>query len=294
MLAMNYLFFAFLAATCFAVSQLLNKLLSKHSIENKDSLMAFFMITTCSFAVFLLPFVPWTLPSFEVIKLLLITTSTFLLGYYCFFTGIFDTDASTTAPLFQLQAVLVGLLAFLFLGEKFPAQNYVWLALLLLGAGFVSYTQGMTWKSFLRKGVLFVLAMQVFHAVSNLFIGILLKQISPIQILFYEDILIGVLCIPYLLWRKPKLNYSVKQIAPMFLSTYVVGIGVISLFTAFKVNLTVSSVIGLLSAPMVFVISVLASRFSPQLLEHHSAKVYTIRAIGLGIIFLAALKVALG
>jgi drug/metabolite transporter (DMT)-like permease len=291
---MNYIFWALLAAVCFALSQVINKLLSKHTINNKDSLMAYFMLTTFSFDLFLLPFVPWTLPNLEVIKLLIIITAAFLLGYYCFFAGIFDADASTFAPLFQMQAGLVGLLAFLFLGERFPLQNYAWMALLLGGAILVSFTEKMTPKSFLRKGIVMILLMQVCHAFSNLYVGYALKQISPVQILFWENILIGLIFVVFTLWKKPRLKYKRSHIMPMFVSSYIVGIGVISLFKAFSQNLTLSSIIGLSSAPIVFLISLIASRFSPTFLEHHPLKVYVVRGIGLLIILFGAYKIVTG
>jgi hypothetical protein len=120
-----------------------------------------------------------------------------------------------------------------------------------------------------------------------------LTFVSPVQLLFWEYLLIEVIAIVFWVIKRPKMNYAFPQVWPMFLSSYIVGIGVISLFSAYAQNLTVSSVIGLLSSPIVFLISILASRFSPQLLEHHSAKVYFIRAIGLIIILIGAVKISL-
>ena len=292
---MNYIFLAFIAASCFALSQVITKLLSKHSIDNKDSMMAYFMLTTFSFAFFLIPFVPLSLPSFEVLKLIFISNTAFLVGYYFFFTGIYDADASSFAPLFQLQAGLIGVLAFLFLGERFPAHSYFWLAILILGAVLVSLDEDMTPKSFLKKGILFIILMQIFHAVSNLFVGITLKSTTPVQFLFWENLMIGAICIVFILLRRPKMNYKFKTVvAPMIVSSYIVGIGVVALFEAFKQNLTISSVVGLLSAPIVFVISIIASRFSPKFLEHHTTKVYLIRGIGMLIILLGVYKITTG
>lgn len=291
---MNYLFFAFLAAVCFAVGQILNKLLSKHSIDNKDTMMAYFMLSTFSFGVVLLPFVPLTIPSIEALKLIVVIASTVLLGYYSFFSGIFDTDASSFAPLFQLQAGLVGILAFIFLGERFPIQNYFWMGLLIIGAILVSIDEKMTIKSFFNKGMALILLMQVFHAIANLFVGFTLKQLTPIQILFWENMMIGLICLVFILIKKPKMNLKIAKAAPMFLSSFVIGIGIISIIRAFSENLTISSVIGLLSAPIVFVVSLLASKFSPTFLEHHPTKVYLIRGAGLLVILLGAYRIALG
>jgi drug/metabolite transporter (DMT)-like permease len=282
------------SAICFSFSQILNKLMSKHSIDNKNSMMGYFMLATATFAIFLLPFIPLTIPPLPVLGTLAAAVALFLIGYYLFFSGIFHADASSFAPLFQMQAGLVGLLAFLFLGERFPLQNYAWMVLIILGAILVSFNEKMTVKSFLNKGILLILLMQVFHATSNLLIGFVLKSMSPIQLLFWEDISVGIVFLCFYLLKKPKMNYAPKQIAPMFLSTYIVGVGIIALFQAFSQNLTVSSVIGLLSAPIVFVITIIASHFSPTFLEHHPPKVYLVRGIGLLIILLAAYKITLG
>ena len=90
------------------------------------------------------------------------------------------------------------------------------------------------------------------------------------------------------------MRYSAKAISPMFVATFVSAVGGIFLSRAFEENVTISSAIGLLNAPLVFVVSVLASRFVPELLEHHSVKVYMVRGLGLGIILLGAFKIATG
>lgn len=288
---MSYIIYALVAAFCFGVSQILNKLLSKHSINNSESLMAYFMMATFVFGLFLVPFVPLTIPTLYQLLLMFVATSAFLLGYYLFYKGIFTADASTFAPLFQLQAGLIAFLAFLFLGERFPLQNYFWMALLVIGTILVLYNEKMSLKNFITKGVAFILGMQVLHAVSNLFVGFILKEVSSLQLLFWEDMMIGILLVLFLVAKKPKLKYPVSQVYPMFISSFVVGLGVIALFEAFAQNLTISSVIGLLSAPMVFVVSLLASKISPTFLEHHSTKVYVVRGVGLLVILLGAYKI---
>lgn len=291
---MNYIFFAFLAAVCFGTSNIINKILSKHSINNTDSLMAYFMLSTSIFGFFLIPFVDLSSFGPAVFQLVLPATLFFLVGYYFFYKGVFSADASTFAPLFQLQAGLIAILAYIFLGERFPLVNYFWIALMTLGTIFVSYNEKLSFKSFLSKGVLFIIGMQVMHAISNIFIGKTLVVFSPVEILFWENMLIGILFLLFYFFRKPKLNYPLAHTYPMFISSFVVGIGVISLFTAFQVNLTISSVIGMLSAPLVFVVSLIASTFSPAFLEHHPAKVYWVRGIGLAILLLSAYMISVG
>jgi drug/metabolite transporter (DMT)-like permease len=291
---MSYLIFAFFAATCFAIGQIINKLLSKHSIDNPDSLMAYFMIATFSFSLFLSPFVPLTLPSLPILGLVALTTLIFLVGYYCFFVGVFDADASSIAPIFQMQAALVGLLAFVFLGERFPLSNYLWMSILILGGILVSFDERMSPKSFLRRGIILILLMQLLHATTNLCVGFILKELSALQLVFWENLIIGLLSLVFIAVKRPRLDYEPKIIAPMFLSSYIASVGVLSLFQAFSQNLTISSIIGLLSAPMVFVVSVIASRLSPTFLEHHSSNVYLVRGFGLLIILLGVYKIMVG
>ena len=289
-----YIYQALFAAVCFALGTLINKFQSKHSINNKDSLMAYFMLSSASFSLLLLPFVSFELPSLQVWLLLLASAIPFLVGYYFFYWGILTTDASSVAPLFQVQAALIGIWAFLFLGERFPLINYFWMVLMLVGAVLISFTKSMSVKSFFNRGVGFILLMQVFHSVSNVFIGFVLKQLSPVDLLFWQNFIIFVALILFIVSKRPTLKYHPREIAPMFLTSTIIGAGVVSLFTAFSQNLTISSLLGLLSAPIVFVVSVIASRFYPQLLENHPPKVYLVRGIGLTIIITSAIFISFG
>ncbi len=289
---MTYITFALLAAICFSLSLVVSKLASKHSIDNPDSLISYFLLTS----LFLLPFLAIiakpTLPNPNTLFLIFITQSTFIIGYYYFYKGIFTTDASSFAPLFQLQAILIAILAYLFLGETFPASNYLWGILIITGAILVNYNENTSLKAFMQKGTFFILIMQVFHSISNLFIGITLKQINFLQLAFWGHVYIFIFGLTFILIKKPKLNYKKAQILPVIIASILGGIGGVFLFKAFSTNLTISSLIALLSSPIVFIISIIASKFAPQLLEHHSSKVYLVRGIGIAIILLSAIKIA--
>lgn len=290
---MSYILLALIATLFFSASQLINKFVSKHAITDANSLFVYFLIASFVFGVFLLPFVPLQIPGLQFFLLLLGAGSTFTVGSYCFYKGILTTDVSTIAPLFTLQAGIIAVLAFIFLGERFPVQNYAWMLLLLVGAVLVTVTENMKLSSFLHKGVLFLLTMQLFHATSNIFIGFLLKLATPITIIFWEDMYLGLLALLYMLWKGPRIDYGFKQVAPFFVAGFTSSFGIIAIFAAFAQNLTISSLLGLLNAPIVFVFTLFASKFWPQLLEHHSAKVYAVRALGLFIILTAVVGITL-
>jgi len=291
---MSYIVYAFIAAFCFAFSQIVNKLLSKHSIDNADSLMTYFMMASFFFGLFLTPFVSLDIPSPQVLGIIIIMVTTFLTGYYLFYHGVFQADASTFSPLFQLQAGLIAILAYFFLGERFPLQNYFWVFIMILGAIFVSFNENMSPRKFLNRGVLLIILMQVIHSVSNLFVGYSLKYLPPLEVLFWFYLMIGLILGPFILIRKPNLNYPVKQVIPMYIGGFISGSGAVALLIAYTQNLTITSAISLMSSPIVFVFSLFASRFFPQLLEHHSAKVYAVRGIGLAVIVVGAYMVSAG
>lgn len=289
----TYILFSLLAALCFAGGGLLNKLTGKHLINNKNSLMALFLLFCFIFGLLLFPFINHQFLTSQAFLPMTLMTITFFIGYYLFYSGMLQTDISSFAPLFQLQSGMIAILAFIFLGERFPLSNYLYISLLILGAILVSIDESFKLKAFFKPGILFILLMQFFHALSNLYVGISLKFIGPLEILFWQYLGLGILFIPFYFLTKPKLNYPVKSLASMFLAISSSGIGAIFLFKAFQTNLTISSTIAMLSTPIIFIFSVLSSRFFPQLLEHHSAKVYLLRTIGLIVILFGALKLAI-
>ena len=182
-------------------------------------MMAYFLLFLGIFALGLYPFVgDVALPS-VAIRPLLITAATLIIGYYLFYSGIFSTDASSFAPLFQLQAVFIAILAFIFLGERFPLSNYLFIVAIIIGAVLVTIDEKMAFKSFLQKGIALIVLMQVFHAVSNLFVGITLRVMGPIKILFWEYLILGPLFIPFVLLVRPRLKYSLKQISLFFIAS---------------------------------------------------------------------------
>lgn len=289
---MSYILLSLLAAIFFALSLIFNKFVSKHKIDNRNSLMVYFMFASFLFAFVLFPFTSKIIPDANTLFNIFIATTTFLIGYYLFFIGISDIDASVFAPLFQLQAVLVAVFAFLFLGERFPINNYFWIGVIIIGVILVSTDEKMKLKSFLKKGMIFILAMQLLHAVSNLFVGFSLKEVGFVDMIFWEYLIVGAYSIPFYFILKPRIKYPVKSLFHFGIATYLSSIGALFLFKAFEQNLTISSTISLMSSPIVFIISIFASRFKPELLEHHDAKIYLIRALGVIIIFIGVFRLS--
>ena len=291
---MSYIFFAFLAATSFAISTLITKFVGKHIFKTWEKLWVYFLVTTAPLSLIVVPFIaptPWPVQS-----LLPILSSSILIvvALVFFYKGLLVVDASILAPLFQIQAAVIAILAFLLLGERFPLTNYLWLALIIAGSIIVAMDEKLDLNTFLKPGILNIILANLLFAGSNVAAGVALKSTSSWNVIFWTSVFNLIFVASFIVFRRPNLKASARQISPMIVAAAFQFVAVSSLLIAYRENLTISGVFGMLSAPIVFVISVLASKFYPKLLEHHNAKVYAIRGLGLLIILFGAIKITLG
>lgn len=289
-----YILLSFLAAFGFALAGIFNKFTSRYAIKERWPLLFYYYLTFVPF-VFLIPLIEKISIPFGGWRDLFFYSLFFFLGNICFFTAIFTTDASVFAPFFQLQAAFIALLAFLFLGERFPVANYFWLALILLGAALVSLDERMNPKVFFQRSILLIILMQFFHALANLYAGFALRAMDFWNFTFWSSMTSTALVLTGVpLLAKFRLKVSFSQVKPLFLVNFFSFIGATCLFAAFETNLTISSAISLLTAPIVLAISIFLSKFRPELLEHHAARVYLVRAVGVVLILFGTLRVSLG
>lgn len=289
---MSYIFFALLAAFFFAASFILNKIVANHQVKNPDSLFTL-TLWLISLNILFIPTITTPKFDFQALPHIVMYSITFVVGFYLMTKGIYSVDVSVLGPLFQLQSGFIAILAAVFLGERFPGYNYLLVACLVIGAMLVSVNERLNPKAFLSSGVLLIIAMQFLHAVSNIFVGFALKSIDFWSVVFFGQILNAILVSIIALIRQPKLNYPAKTIGTLYVRGFFQFLGAIFLFKAFQTNLSIAGALGLLAAPIVLVISILSSHFFPNLLEHHSRKVYAVRGIGLLIILFAAVTLSL-
>lgn len=285
-----YVKLSLLASLFFASSLIINKIIAKDAMKNSNDLMYYFMLSFLPLAIVIYPFTSRTVPDLPSLINVLLATFTFIIGYIFFYKGIQKTDASVFAPLFQLQAVLLAFLAFLFLNERFEKQIYISIAAVISGALFVSYSDKITIKRMFSNGLTFVLLMQLFHAFSNLFIGFSLKTLNFLDIFFWESCLIGSLALIYRCFKAPG-KYKKTTLAKFLIGVYLSSLGAMLLFRAYSFNITVPGTLALMSSPIVFVFSVVASRFWPKLIEHNSVKTYIVRGVGVILILIGVMQI---
>lgn len=287
-----FVIFSLIAAFSFAFSQIASKFTSKHAI--KDPLTLLFYQAIC-FLPFLIIYPLLFHISFPVSGLIYIVlyAVAFFLGNIFFTRAIYKLDISSIAPFFQLQTALIAIMAFIFLHERFPPVNYFYISVMIAGSVLVSIDENMSIKSYLKVGILFIVMQQILHASSNIFAGLGLKTMNQFTFIFWGDLLAALMVIIIIPIKGiSALTIKFAQLKPLLLGGFFSTVGATSLFTAFQSNITLSSVLSLLTSPIVFIISVAASKYYPGLLEHHTKKVYLIRATGVSMILAGALKLS--
>lgn len=289
----SYVTFSVIAAFGWALSSLANKFTSKHKIHNNWVLLFYYYLTFIPFLLFIPLIFDVSIPHSGWIFIFLYALM-FFIGNIFFTIAIYKLDASTFAPFFQLQTAFIALLAFLFLNERFPTENYLFIIVMLLGSIFVTTDENFSIKTYFKLATLLIISQQVFHAFSNLFAGFALKHVSSFTFIFWGDLtasLMALFIIPFIGFNKLKVSFS--QTKPLFVGSFFSTIAATSLFTAFQSNVTISSTLALLTAPIILFLTFILSAFRPTLLEHHTKKVYFVRLIGVLLILFGAIKLSL-
>ena len=287
---MNYIYLATASAIIFACTIILVKYISKHVIKDFHSFFFWTYVTGLPF-VFLIPLYYGFSFDSSFIFPIIIHSILLTLGQYFFSRGVYLTDASVIGPLFQLQSGFIVLLATIFLGEKFGPLVYGYLVLLILGAMLVSITNKTKIRGFFQKGVLYIIGMQVLHAGANIAVGFALKHTSNWQVLFYSFLFNSIIVTIYVLIKRAPITHDFSKIKWMLARAFLLVSATALLYKAFESNMSISATIGLLSSPLVFIISVVSAVIFPSLLEKQSSRTYLIRTIGMLMILFGAWKI---
>lgn len=289
----TYILFASLAAFLHALRNVFEKLTAKYAIGTRSGLLFYLYLSFIPFALLVPLFVNISWP-YHTWRSIWLSSFFFFVGNFLFFTAIFKIDVSVFAPIFQLQTPFLAVLAFLFLKEEFPFMNYIWVALMIVGAIVAAYEEKVRFRALLQKAVVLIIGSSFLYALSDLYAGFVLKETSSWNFIFWSTFVNMVWVLPLVPLAHQDLKITFKQFSPMFLVSFFGFAGYASLLKAYQYNLTLSNTFALLTSPIVLIISVFASRFKPELLEHHTPKVYFVRAIGVILILFGALKISLG
>lgn len=290
----SYIVLALFAAVAYSLANLFSKFSSKHTISDQSVFLFYYYLTLLPF-LFLVPVffdVHFPLPS--AWPWIWLYGLIFFIGNILSTLALYRFDSSTFAAFTQLRPAFLALLAFWFLGEQFPSAHYLLMGLMFVGAILTTLDERMNLKNLFGAGLLLLIILQFFHALSQLFAGFALQSMNSFSIVFWGNLASFVFALALIPWLRQRLKIRFSQAKPMLISGFFTVASLVLLFTAFQSNLTLSSAISKLSVPViVLVLTFLASAFKPNLLEHHPPRVYLMRAIGIILILFGALQLTL-
>lgn len=274
-----YILLALSAALFFSLNAIWLKLTSKHAITDRNTLVSYFHITGLIFLPLLLLLTKLQNPMPALWPLAMFTL-TFFLGNFIILTIVFRYDISVLHPFFHFQSIFSVGLAWLVLGEVFPRQTYVWIALIIVGGFLVSLDERTRPSALLSKHFLLFLLGILAFAVSDIYAKKTLAFLDFYNLKFWSGLALPAIA---LLVAPPQQTIRQRQAKPLFFTALSFFLGTLLLFSAFSYNVTISQPLAMFGSLFTLLISIVISRIKPDLLENHTIKVYTIRAIGIAL-----------
>lgn len=288
-----FVFFSLSAALLSAFELLITKYVFKNTIKNVFLFLFYFFLLRLVAAlpfVFFLPSLPKTL---SALPFSFVSAVTWMIGTILVFYALSKKDASVVGSLYPLKLMIVPLIAYVLLGEVFSQSTYFWIIPLIIGGFLVTMDETFTITSFFQKAVALVLVGLTSYSISDSFSKMAVDQIGSFASLCLFLACIGILSFSLLPFIKGKIHISKHQLK--FVVLLVFFDALINTFFALSLrdNVTLTNAITMLNAPFLLVFSFLVTKFKPGLIEKHGSKVYAVRAIGAGIMYIAALALVL-
>lgn len=286
-----YVVLALGAALCFSLNGIWAKLTSNHAITDRNTLIFYFFLLSAPLVLLFPLFTPIQNPM-PAWWLLSIFAMAFFIGYYCTLTVLFRYDISILQPFFHFQSIFSVGLAWLWLGETFPPLTYIWIGLIVGGGILVSLDEKMNPRGLLSKNFgLFLLGILSF-AVSDIFAKQTLAHLDIYNLKFWSAPLLLAMATIVVSPRRHSLP-SMAQLKPLGISVIFAFVATLLLFKAFASNITISQPLAMLGSLFTLLISIALSHFRPDLLEHHAAKIYALRTVGVAVMLAGAIILTL-
>lgn len=287
-----YAIYAFLGLLFIAWSSILLKFTAKHKVKNPLVFYFYYLVVYFSLGLLIFFIKPIDIipPSFNIFKPVLVYTIITFISFFFFFFNLYKLDITTFAPLYNFRAIFSTVLAVLFLGVIISTGKIPWLLTIFVAGFFVSIDEKMSLRTFFQKPVfgflLYVFGLAVLSVLAN--VGV--TNVGYWNFLFYTYVygsLWGILILPKI-YKEIKISFS--QFWPILVSTGFECLGYSLYVKAVSQNVIVSTVI--LSFPISSVFTYIISRFKPELLEHHTTKVYLVRFLAISLMFIASIMLA--
>ena len=228
--------------------------------------------------------------SYLVLILSLLTGVLSCGGVYLYYYILKKVEVSSFMPLLSVSPIFVLILAFIFLGERLSAMNYIGIAVLIGGAIMISLNEHKLKLGF-NKLFLLTFGVILIFAVGAVLIKFLTFSASVWQILFWGGIGSGIITLPLILFPHPHIRKRAKKgVEHLILSNFLTVVGAAFVFFAISLG-PVSLVSALGRVKLLFVLfeASLLSIFYPKILkEKVSKKVFFEKLFAIIVIIIGA------
>lgn len=288
----GYVFLSLLAAFFYSLAGISGKIATKHKIENIYSLLFWLNVSALLFVPFLWLKADAVQSPLIAAKPLLIFLATFCAAAYLGWKLMYVLDISVMQPLFNAQSIFVTVLAFFLLGEKFSPAVYASIGLIVFGSVLISYEEKFSWRSFINKNIFLMFAVLIMFAISDIYVKKALQAgLDVWNFKAWSALGVALVFFPCYFLAGKNRKISFDQLKPLLANNLFIFMAHLSVFYAFQSNVTVSQALAMFGSLFTLLIVAGLSRAYPRLLEHHSGKVYAVRALGSAIMIGAVMLI---
>jgi len=287
MLGIPFHIFAWIASVMYGLETIVGKLTSRHAIQNPwlfNFLWSLFI---------LLLMVPVALANGAGIPthwLFIIAASFFYAAASALFVlALYKLDVSVLAPLFSFRTAMAVILGALFLGEVLTLHQYLLIGVIFVFGIFVAVDERFNLRSFFTRGT----AIALLSMLALVLMAIFTKKAIAETTFWDASIWIALLGQLWLLptialFKRELAATTAKQYGIVFATALAGVVGTLAANAAYAANVSIAATI--ISLPFSMVLAFLFSVFAPELLEHHTLKVYAVRFVSATIVIVAALN----
>lgn len=285
-----YLLAALLSGVFYSINGVLYKISNKHSIRDPLRLLFYIYLLQLPLSLLILPFVKVSF-IWQYLPPVLFFNLSFFIGSIFVAFSVVHLDASVFMPLFNLQVILTGLLAYVVLGERYSMISYLFMIVIVLGGVLVSAEEKFRLK--VSKPLILLLIGLAFYSLSDIFGGIAVRKLGVLNLRFWSSIFLFLLAILLVPFFKIKEKISPSKIVPPFFVGFFGFLGLIFLSLGFIYSVSLSQALGRLSSVYSLILIIVLAKYKGEFLEKQTRKVYITRFVGCLVMVVAALGLVL-
>lgn len=283
---MSYIVFAWLTSIAYGLGSVIGKVATKHHIENPWLYNFLWMVLTTVCIVPLALYGGVGLPQ-DWVSMFWLGLANAVSGLLFIF-AFYAADLSILSPLANLRTPFIAVSGVLFFGETLTGMQWVLIGVVWIAGMGVCLDEEMSLRSVIsRKNVLALL-----WILSSVWFNLMIKYASQSngywEVSLWSSVIAIVLFLPTIPFFYRDVNRThIRRYWGVSVSTVLYTAGWLFSVKAFGENVSISMAI--ISLPLAMIMTMIASRIAPKLLEQHTPKVYMIRFVAAAVMFAAAL-----